>query len=64
MVKESIPRGKLDYKLYQKEAKYLLKMIHEAGITKVDTTASIDRTFDYSLLMQVTGKSKKDLGGE
>ena len=64
VVKESIPRGKLDYKLYQKEAKYLLKMIHEAGITKVDTTASIDRTFDYSLLMQVTGKSKKDLGGE
>ena len=39
-------------------------MIHEAGITKGDTTAAIDRTFDYSLLMQVTGKSKKDLGGE
>lgn len=64
VVKESIPRGKLDYNLYQKEAKALLKMIFDAGITKVDTTAAIDRSFDYSLLMQATGKTKKELGGE
>ena len=64
VVKESIPRGKLDYKLYQREAKALLKMIHDAGITKIDATPAVDRSFDYSLLMQATGKSKKELGGE
>jgi ABC-type nitrate/sulfonate/bicarbonate transport system substrate-binding protein len=64
IVKESIPRGKLDYRLYQPEAKYLLKMISEAGITKIDTSPAVDRTFDYSYLMKATGKSKKELGGE
>lgn len=64
VVKESIPRGRLDYKLYQKESKALLKIIHEAGITKIDTSAAVDRVFDYSFLMQVTGKSKRELGGE
>ena len=64
VVKESIPRGKLDYKLYQREAKALLKMIHEAGITKIDTSPAVDRSFDYGPLMQVTGKSRKALGGE
>lgn len=34
VVKESTPRGKLDYRLHQKEAKALMRMIHEAGITK------------------------------
>lgn len=64
VVRESIPRGKLDYNLYQREAKYLLKMIHEAGITKIDTSSAIDRVFDYTFLTQATGKSKRDLGGE
>lgn len=64
VVKESIPRGKLDYKLYQKEAKALLRMINEAGITKTDTSPAVDRVFDYSFLMQATGKSKRELGGE
>jgi len=64
VVRESIPRGKLDYKLYQREAKYLLKMINEAGITKIDASTAVDRVFDYSFLMQATGKSKRDLGGE
>jgi ABC-type nitrate/sulfonate/bicarbonate transport system substrate-binding protein len=64
VVRESIPHGKMDYKLYQKEAKALMQMIHEAGITKIDATPAVDRAFDYSYLMQVTGKSKRELGGE
>jgi ABC-type nitrate/sulfonate/bicarbonate transport system substrate-binding protein len=64
VVKESIPRGKLDYKLYQRETKALMRMIHEAGIIKVDATPAVDRAFDYSFLMEVTGKSKRELGGE
>jgi sulfonate transport system substrate-binding protein len=64
VVKMSMPRGKLDYKLYQKEAKALMRMIHEAGITSIDTTRAVDRAFDYSYLMEVTGKSKSELGGE
>ena len=64
MVRESIPRGKLDYKLYQKEARALMKMIREAGITKIDASPAVDRAFDYSFLMQATGKSKTELGGE
>jgi ABC-type nitrate/sulfonate/bicarbonate transport system substrate-binding protein len=64
VVKEAIPRGKLDYKLYQKEATALLKMIHEAGITQVDTSPVVNRVFDYSYLMEATGKSKGELGGD
>lgn len=64
VVAESIPRGKLDYRLYQKEAKALLKMISEAGITKVDTSPVVDQVFDYSFLIDATGRNKRDLGGE
>lgn len=64
VVQESTPRGKLDYRLHQKEAKALMRMIHEAGITKIDATPAIDRVFDYSFLMQATGKSRQELGGE
>ncbi|MGB6105710.1 MAG: ABC transporter substrate-binding protein [Pusillimonas sp.] len=64
VIKTAIPSGELDYKLYQKEGKALLGMMAEAKITATDTTAAIDRTFDYTYLMDVTGKSKHDLGGE
>jgi ABC-type nitrate/sulfonate/bicarbonate transport system substrate-binding protein len=63
-VKLAIPHGKLDYKLYHKEAIALLKLIHEAGITIVDTSAAVDKMFDYSYLMAATKKSKRELGGE
>ena len=64
IIKTAIPSGTLDYKLYQKEGKALLGMMAKAGLTATDTSAAIDRTFDYSYLMDVTGKSKHDLGGE
>lgn len=64
VVKEAIPRGTLDYKLYSKEAKALLQMIYEAKITSVDTSVAVDKQFDYSPLMEATGKPKNQLGGE
>jgi ABC-type nitrate/sulfonate/bicarbonate transport system substrate-binding protein len=64
VVRESLPRGKMDYRLYQREAKALLRMIHEAGVTKTDTTAAIDRAFDYSFLTEAARKPKSELGGE
>jgi ABC-type nitrate/sulfonate/bicarbonate transport system substrate-binding protein len=64
VVKEAIPHGKLDYKLYQKEAKALMRMIHEAGITAIDASAAVDRTFDYSFLVQGTDRPKGELGSE
>jgi ABC-type nitrate/sulfonate/bicarbonate transport system substrate-binding protein len=64
VVKEAIPRGTLDYKLYSKETKALLKMIHEAKITEVDTSPAADKQFDYSPLMEATSKAKNQLGGE
>jgi ABC-type nitrate/sulfonate/bicarbonate transport system substrate-binding protein len=64
VVKMAIPHGSLDYKLYSKEAKALLKMLHEAKITKADTSVAVDQQFDYSLLMEATGKPKNQLGGE
>jgi ABC-type nitrate/sulfonate/bicarbonate transport system substrate-binding protein len=63
IVHEAIPRGTLDYRLYAKEAKTLLKMFHEANITKTDTSPAVDRQFDYSVLMEATGQSKAQLGG-
>ena len=64
VVKEAIPRGRLDYKLYEKEAKALLNLIDEAKMTQTDTSGAVDRQFDYSLLTEATGQSKRQLGGE
>lgn len=64
ILKEAIPRGKLDYKLYSKEAKALLGMVYEAKLTQIDTSGAVDKQFDYSLLMEATGNPKGQLGGE
>jgi ABC-type nitrate/sulfonate/bicarbonate transport system substrate-binding protein len=64
VLKEAIPRGTLDYKLYSKEAKALMAMLYEAKLTKIDATGAVDKHFDYSLLTEATGKPKSELGGE
>jgi len=64
IIDRAIQHGQLDYKLYQKEGKALLRMMAEAGMTKTDTSAAIDRSFNYTYLMNVTGKAKNDLGAE
>jgi len=64
VIKEAIPHGKLDYNLYAKEAKALLKMVHDAKLTSIDTSGAVDKQFDYSLLTEITGKPKQQLGGE
>ncbi|HEY1363032.1 MAG TPA: ABC transporter substrate-binding protein [Xanthobacteraceae bacterium] len=64
VVKEAIPRGNLDYKLYAKEAKALLKMVYDAKLTQIDTSVAVDKQFDYSLLTEATGKSKSELGSD
>lgn len=63
MVRESMKHGVLDFRLYQKEGEALLKLIHEAGITKKPTAAAIDKHFDYQFLSKATGKSRGELGG-
>jgi ABC-type nitrate/sulfonate/bicarbonate transport system substrate-binding protein len=64
VVREALPHGKLDYLLHQKETKALMKMVHEAGITKIDATPAVDRVFDYAFLSEATGKSRRELGAE
>jgi ABC-type nitrate/sulfonate/bicarbonate transport system substrate-binding protein len=64
VIKESIPRGKLEYKLYAKEAKALLRMVYDAKLTQIDTSGAVDKQFDYSLLAEAAGKPKTELGGE
>jgi len=64
IVTTAIPHGSLDYRLHAKEAKALLKMIHEAKITSEDTSVAVDKQFDYSVLMEATGKPRNELGGE
>ena len=64
VVKEAIPRGKLDYNLYAKEAKALLKMVYDAKLTQIDTSGAVDKQFDYSLLMEAAGKPKNQLGSD
>lgn len=64
VIKEAIPRGKLDYNLYAPEAKALLKMVYDAKLTQTDTSSAVDKQFDYSLLTEATGKSKNQVGGE
>ncbi len=64
VVKEAIPHGKIDYKLYSKETKALMGMLYRAKLTQVDATPAVDKQFDYSLLEEATGKPKSQLGGE
>ena len=64
VTKEAVPHGKLDYKLYSKEAKALMGMLYEAKLTQLDATPAVDKHFDYSLLEEATGKPKNQLGGE
>ena len=64
IVRAAIPRGALDYRLYSKEAVALLKLIHEAKLTQIDTSPAVAKQFDYSLLAEATGKPKSQLGGE
>ena len=64
VVKEAIPHGKIDYKLYSKETKALMGMLYRAKLTQVDATPAVDKQFDYSLLEEATGKPKNQLGGE
>ncbi len=64
VIKEGIPHGKLDYNLYAKEAKALLKMVYDAKLTQTDTSGAVDKQFDYSLLTEATGKPKNQVGGE
>jgi ABC-type nitrate/sulfonate/bicarbonate transport system substrate-binding protein len=64
VVNEAIPRGKLDYNLYAKEGKALLKMVYDAKLTQIDTSGAVDKQFDYSLLTEATGKSKDQLGAD
>jgi hypothetical protein len=54
----------MDYLLYRKETQALMRMIHQAGITKIDASPAVDRVFDYGFLSQVTGKSVRELKGE
>jgi ABC-type nitrate/sulfonate/bicarbonate transport system substrate-binding protein len=63
VVKEAIPHGELDYKLYAKEARALLQLVQSAGIIQVDTVPAVDRQFDYSFLSEATGKPAAELGG-
>jgi ABC-type nitrate/sulfonate/bicarbonate transport system substrate-binding protein len=63
IVRESMKHGVLDYRLYQKEGEALLKLIHEAGITKKPTAGAIATHFDYQYLSKATGKSRTELGG-
>jgi ABC-type nitrate/sulfonate/bicarbonate transport system substrate-binding protein len=64
VIREAIPHGKLDYKLYSKEAKALLKLVYEAKLTSIDTSDAVDKQFDFAPLMEATGKPKNQLGGE
>ncbi len=64
VIKEAIPRGKLDYNLYANEAKALLKMVYDAKLTQIDTSGAVEKQFDYSVLTEATGKPKAELGGQ
>jgi ABC-type nitrate/sulfonate/bicarbonate transport system substrate-binding protein len=63
VVREAIPHGALDYRLYAKESKVLLQILYEAKITAIDTSPAVDNQFDYSVLSEATGQPKNLLGG-
>lgn len=63
VLRESMKRGVLDYKLYQREAEALMKLIAEAGIAKKNHTAVVEKRFDYQYLEKATGRPRRELGG-
>jgi len=64
VVRVAIPHGTMTYSLQRKPTIALMKMIHEAGIAKIDAGSAVDRVFDYQFLAEATGKPVSELRGD
>jgi ABC-type nitrate/sulfonate/bicarbonate transport system substrate-binding protein len=64
VVRVAIPHGTMTYSLQRKPTIALMRMIHEAGITKIDAGSAVDRVFDYQFLAEATGKPVSELKGD
>ena len=59
VIKESIPRGKLDYNLYDKGSQGAAENgVSTPSSTQTDTSGAVDKQFDYSLLTEA-GESRE-----
>lgn len=63
ILRESIKHAKLTIQMYEEKAKALAKVAFQEKLVKKDASGVIGQWMDYGLLMKVTGKGRKELGG-
>lgn len=63
VVREGLKYLELTNNLYLDKAKSLARIAFKENLVKKDVSDAIGQWIDYGLLMKVTGKSRKDLGG-
>jgi ABC-type nitrate/sulfonate/bicarbonate transport system substrate-binding protein len=51
-----------DEKIYMKQTQVYARVMHQYGLTKLDTSARVPEAVDYGYLEAATGKNRRDLG--
>jgi ABC-type nitrate/sulfonate/bicarbonate transport system substrate-binding protein len=61
---KAIDNFRYDEKIYMKQTRTYAKVMHQYGLTKVDTSERVAETVDWSFLEAATGKPRRELGGQ
>ena len=59
---KSIENFTYDEKIYMKQTRAYARLVHQYGLTKIDTSAQVHEAVDYSFLEAATGKNRRELG--
>ena len=59
---KAIENFRYDEKIWMKQTRTYAKVMHQYGLTKLDTSVRVDEAVDWSFLETATGKSRRDLG--
>jgi ABC-type nitrate/sulfonate/bicarbonate transport system substrate-binding protein len=51
-----------DEKIYMKQTQVYARVMHQYGLTKIDTSPRVQEAVDYAYLEAATGKNRRDLG--
>jgi ABC-type nitrate/sulfonate/bicarbonate transport system substrate-binding protein len=59
---KAIENFSYDEKIYMKQTRVYARVMHQYGLTKIDTSDRVHEAVDYSFLEAATGKNRSDLG--
>jgi ABC-type nitrate/sulfonate/bicarbonate transport system substrate-binding protein len=64
VARKAIDNFAYDENIYMKPARAYAKLLYQYGLTKTDTSPTLDRAVDFTFLEAAKGKSRGDLGGD